>query len=173
MGPFPQAAGAASALNGFAIMVVAFAIGSWLSTHLDGTVYPLALGVWFWSAAIALRLDLHQDGVLVAVCAHLDDMLHLAGRVALAPEFAARARPVVCHARLQRELEALRVHVGDHQDVASLDLGGDTDDQAGGIEGRCEGGAFLDLVLGAAGGEGRVVHLHSMEWFSLRVTPVR
>jgi DHA1 family bicyclomycin/chloramphenicol resistance-like MFS transporter len=54
VGPFPQAAGAASALNGFAIMVVAFGIGTWLSTHLDGTVYPLVLGVWFWSAAIAL-----------------------------------------------------------------------------------------------------------------------
>jgi DHA1 family bicyclomycin/chloramphenicol resistance-like MFS transporter len=52
--PFPQAAGAASALNGFFMMLTAFAMGSWLGTHMDGSVYPLALGVWFWSALIAL-----------------------------------------------------------------------------------------------------------------------
>ena len=52
--PFPQAAGAASALNGFGMMLLAFAVGSWLGTHMDGTVYPMVLGVWFWSALIAL-----------------------------------------------------------------------------------------------------------------------
>lgn len=52
--PFPQAAGAASALNGFLMMIAAFAMGGWLGTHMDGTVFPLALGVWFWSALIAL-----------------------------------------------------------------------------------------------------------------------
>ncbi len=40
VGPFPKAAGAASAVNGF--------------LHMDGTVLPLTLGVWFWSALIAL-----------------------------------------------------------------------------------------------------------------------
>jgi MFS transporter, DHA1 family, multidrug resistance protein len=54
VGPFPQAAGAASALNGFLMMVAAFAVGNWLGTHMDGTVFPLALGVWFWSVLIAL-----------------------------------------------------------------------------------------------------------------------
>ena len=54
VGPFPQAAGAASALNGFLMMVTAFAMGGWLGTHMNGTVYPLVLGVWFWSALIAL-----------------------------------------------------------------------------------------------------------------------
>lgn len=54
VGPFPQAAGAASALNGFLMMVAAFAMGGWLGSHMDGTVYPLAFGVWFWSALIAL-----------------------------------------------------------------------------------------------------------------------
>jgi len=52
--PFPQAAGAASAVNGFLTMVVAFAVGSWLGGHMDGSVLPLALGVWFWSAVTAL-----------------------------------------------------------------------------------------------------------------------
>lgn len=54
VGPFPQAAGAASALNGFLMMVVAFGIGSWLGTHMDGTVLPLTNGMWFWSVMIAI-----------------------------------------------------------------------------------------------------------------------
>ena len=54
VGPFPQAAGAASALNGFLMMLAAFAMGSWLGSHMNGTVLPLTLGVWFWSALIAL-----------------------------------------------------------------------------------------------------------------------
>lgn len=58
--PFPQAAGAASALAGFVMMLVAFAIGGWLGLALTdpalgaGTVRPLTDGVWFWSAMIAL-----------------------------------------------------------------------------------------------------------------------
>jgi len=54
VGPFPQAAGAASALNGFFMMLAAFVVGNWLGTHMDGTVFPLAYGVWFWSVLIAL-----------------------------------------------------------------------------------------------------------------------
>ncbi|MDP2451140.1 MAG: multidrug effflux MFS transporter [Polaromonas sp.] len=52
--PFPGAAGAASALNGFLMMLAAFAMGGWLGSHLDGTVFPLAYGVLFWSVCIAL-----------------------------------------------------------------------------------------------------------------------
>ena len=54
VGPFPHAAGAASALNGFLMMVVAFAMGGWLGTRMDGSVLPLTNGVWFWSIFIAL-----------------------------------------------------------------------------------------------------------------------
>jgi DHA1 family bicyclomycin/chloramphenicol resistance-like MFS transporter len=54
VGPFPQAAGAASALNGFLMMLAAFATGQWLGTHMDGTVLPLAYGLCFWSALLAL-----------------------------------------------------------------------------------------------------------------------
>ena len=54
IGPFPKSAGAASALNGFFMMVVAFGIGSWLGVRMDGTVLPLTNGIWFWSAMIAL-----------------------------------------------------------------------------------------------------------------------
>jgi len=53
VGPFPQSAGAASALNGFLMMVCAFGMGFWLGGHMDGTVLPLTLGIWFWSALIA------------------------------------------------------------------------------------------------------------------------
>lgn len=53
VGPFPQAAGAASALNGFLMMVAAFGVGQWLGTHLDGTVLPMTSGIWFWSTLIA------------------------------------------------------------------------------------------------------------------------
>lgn len=57
--PFPQAAGAASALAGFIMMVVAFGVGGWLGLSLAdpslgaGTVRPLTDGVWFWSAVIS------------------------------------------------------------------------------------------------------------------------
>jgi DHA1 family bicyclomycin/chloramphenicol resistance-like MFS transporter len=54
VGPFPQAAGAASALNGFLMMLAAFVMGGWLGTHMDGTVRPLVYGVWFWSVLTAL-----------------------------------------------------------------------------------------------------------------------
>ena len=54
VGPFPDAAGAASALNGTAMMLVAFLMGSWLGSHMDGSVLPLTNGIWFWSTLIAL-----------------------------------------------------------------------------------------------------------------------
>lgn len=45
VGPFPEQAGAASALAGFLLATVAFFIGLWLGQALDGTVRPLAYGV--------------------------------------------------------------------------------------------------------------------------------
>ncbi len=55
VGPFPQAAGAASALSGFLSMAAAFAMGGWLGISLAGadSVLPLTNGVWFWSVVIA------------------------------------------------------------------------------------------------------------------------
>jgi len=52
--PFPHAAGAASALNGFLMMLAAFAAGGWIGARLDGTVFALTDGVWFWSVCLAL-----------------------------------------------------------------------------------------------------------------------
>lgn len=53
--PFPQAAGAASALSGFSMMVAAFLMGTWLGGSLtpEAGVRPLTNGLWFWSVAIA------------------------------------------------------------------------------------------------------------------------
>lgn len=54
VGPFPDAAGAASALNGFCMMLVAFGMGGWLGAHLgDGTVFPLTNGMLFWTVCIS------------------------------------------------------------------------------------------------------------------------
>ena len=48
--PFPQSAGAASALAGLLLALVAFGVGRWLGLSLDGTARPLMLGLAFWSA---------------------------------------------------------------------------------------------------------------------------
>jgi DHA1 family bicyclomycin/chloramphenicol resistance-like MFS transporter len=54
VGPFPLSAGAASAMNGFLMMLAAFATGAWLSYSIDGTLFPLAHGVAFWGFVLAL-----------------------------------------------------------------------------------------------------------------------
>lgn len=48
--PFAHAAGAASALAGLLLALVAFGIGRWLGVALDGTARPLMLALAFWSA---------------------------------------------------------------------------------------------------------------------------
>jgi len=53
VGPFPHAAGAASALNGLMMMLAAFAVGGWVGSHLDGTIWPLVQGVCFWALVLA------------------------------------------------------------------------------------------------------------------------
>jgi DHA1 family bicyclomycin/chloramphenicol resistance-like MFS transporter len=54
IGPFGKTAGTASALNGFLMMVTAFATGAVLSFFNDGSSLPMVLIVWFWSIAISL-----------------------------------------------------------------------------------------------------------------------
>jgi MFS transporter, DHA1 family, multidrug resistance protein len=49
VGPFPHAAGAASALSGLVLAVVAFGVGRWLGLVMDGTARPLAYGLCMWS----------------------------------------------------------------------------------------------------------------------------
>ena len=54
VGPFPQAAGAASALGGFLMMAVAFAMGIWLGQQDGGAVHGMAWGIGFWSFVTSL-----------------------------------------------------------------------------------------------------------------------
>ncbi|HUG23187.1 multidrug effflux MFS transporter [Piscinibacter sp.] len=53
VGPFPEKAGTAASLSGFMMMVMAFAVGLWLGRQLNGTVYPLTLGLGAFSIGIA------------------------------------------------------------------------------------------------------------------------
>jgi MFS transporter, DHA1 family, multidrug resistance protein len=54
VGPFPLAAGAASALNGFFMTLAAFMVGGWVGTRLEQSAAALTQGVGFWSVCIAL-----------------------------------------------------------------------------------------------------------------------
>ena len=54
VGPFPEKAGTAAALSGFTMMVTAFCVGLWLGRSLNGTVYPLTLGMGVAGTAVAL-----------------------------------------------------------------------------------------------------------------------
>jgi len=53
IGPFPQAAGAASAMSGFLMTLSAFGMGQWLGANMDGTVFALTNGIWFWGVMTA------------------------------------------------------------------------------------------------------------------------
>lgn len=53
VGPFPAAAGSASALAGLLLALVAFGIGRWLGVALDGTLRPMMFGMAFWSLLTA------------------------------------------------------------------------------------------------------------------------
>ena len=66
--PFAHAAGAAAALLGFTMMLVATAIGIWIGASYNATVYPLTLTICacaLASAAIAFTL-VRKDGDIAA-----------------------------------------------------------------------------------------------------------
>lgn len=68
VGPFPKAAGAASALGGFLMMVVAFVTGLWLGEAKDGSAMPMVHSIAFWSVITALSawlLVLRRGGTRV------------------------------------------------------------------------------------------------------------
>ncbi|AGJ54391.1 hypothetical protein F750_1896 [Streptomyces sp. PAMC 26508] len=91
----------------------------------------------------ARLVDLHQDGVGVAVERDRPDLLGVPGGVALDPVLLAAAGPVGAAARGEGAVQRLVVHPAEHEDLARVVLLGD---------GREESvGAALD-----AGGDGRV-----------------
>jgi MFS transporter, DHA1 family, multidrug resistance protein len=51
---FPQAAGAASAMAGFLMMLGAFATGAVLGQAMDGSVRPMVWGIAFWGMTIVI-----------------------------------------------------------------------------------------------------------------------
>lgn len=53
IGPFPDKAGTAASLSGFAMTLSALAVGLWLGSRLDGSVYPLTLGIGALSVCVA------------------------------------------------------------------------------------------------------------------------
>jgi DHA1 family bicyclomycin/chloramphenicol resistance-like MFS transporter len=53
IGPFPDKAGTAASLSGFCMMLTAFCIGLWLGRALNGTVFPLTLGIAAFSVVVA------------------------------------------------------------------------------------------------------------------------
>jgi DHA1 family bicyclomycin/chloramphenicol resistance-like MFS transporter len=54
VGPFPKAAGAASALGGFLMMAAAFVTGLWLGAAKDDSALPMVQSIAFWSVLTAL-----------------------------------------------------------------------------------------------------------------------
>jgi len=82
------------------------------------------------ATGVALDLDPEPDGVLVVVDAHLDDGLHQPAGRALVPQHLARAAPVDGLAQFDGAGEGLGVHVGVHQHLARVGVGGDHGDQA-------------------------------------------
>ena len=66
--PFPHSAGAAAALLGFVMMLVATFVGIWIGVSYNATVYPLTLTICacgLASAAIAFTL-VRKDGDIAA-----------------------------------------------------------------------------------------------------------
>lgn len=51
---FPQAAGAASAMAGFLMMLSAFTTGSVIGQMMDGSARPMVLGIIFWGLVIVI-----------------------------------------------------------------------------------------------------------------------
>jgi len=54
VGPFPEKAGTAASVSGFLMMVTASSVGFWLGRHLNGTVFPVTLGIGAFSIVLAL-----------------------------------------------------------------------------------------------------------------------
>ena len=54
VGPFPEKAGTAASVSGFAMMVTAFGIGLWLGRAPSHTVFPVTLGIGACSIVLAL-----------------------------------------------------------------------------------------------------------------------
>src|ERR1700742_4357887 len=91
-------------------------------------------------------LDPDPDRVLVAVQAHLDHALGVAGGLALAPQRIARAAEVPGVAAFDGLAQRLGIHVRDHQHLAARSIGGDAGHKAGRVEFGLEFQPLLALI---------------------------
>src|SRR3989344_5882339 len=82
---------------------------------------------------VANLLDHQDDHVGVAVQAHLMQGLHMTGLFALAPQLAARARPVDGAVLGSRQFQCFAVHPGHHEDAPGLVVLGNRRHQAVGV----------------------------------------
>src|SRR5215831_806759 len=98
-------------------------------------------------AAFLLHLDPYD--ILVTIDAHLDDALGVPRAFPLAPQLPARAAVVPGLAGFDGAGERFRIHVGDHEHVARVRVGRDTDDEPVRTELGREREAFLELLGGA------------------------
>jgi DHA1 family bicyclomycin/chloramphenicol resistance-like MFS transporter len=53
IGPFPEKAGTAASLSGCYMMLVAFCVGQFLGLTMNGTVYPMTLGIGVFAVLLA------------------------------------------------------------------------------------------------------------------------
>ena len=105
------------------------------------------------TGAGALLLDPDPHRVLVAVDPHFEDALPMARGFPFTPQRSTRAAKVPGFAGRDGPLQGLCVHVGDHQHVARVRIGGNANDEPIGIEFRSEGAPFLDRIDRAGLGE--------------------
>jgi len=54
VGPFPEKAGTAASVSGFLMMLTASGVGLWLGRSLNGTVFPVTLGVGVFGVLVTL-----------------------------------------------------------------------------------------------------------------------
>lgn len=87
------------------------------------------------------------DRVLIAVGADFDDLLNVAGGLALAPERAARTRPVPRLACVYGLRERVLVHIGEHQEPPVCSVRCGSGDQPVSGEFRREAAGFLDGIV--------------------------
>lgn len=114
------------------------------------------------AGAGAHLLDLQPNRILVAVDTHFVNLLDLAGGIALAPERPPAAAVVMRLARLEAAGERLRIHIGEHQDLARLRIGGHGGQETVGIEFGHEDCAGFDLGGLATGYEWRSIFGHDL-----------
>ena len=83
-------------------------------------------------ASCAGLLDGEEDGIGVTIDADLEDFLSMAAFFAFSPKFPAAAAEVGSHTGLQRFLEGLLVHPGEHEDLSGGGILGDGWEEAAG-----------------------------------------